>query len=96
MARKDTTRPLKREMVTQAKSKPCILCGCQYHHSAMDLHHTDPSVKEANISCGIKTMGVGRLRKEIEKCVVLCAVCHRLVHAGEMTIPEYRERDSNP
>lgn len=96
MANKDSTRPLKRRMVTEAKSKPCVICGCQHHHSAMDLHHTDPSTKEANIACGIKTMGLERLRKEIEKCVVLCAVCHRLVHAGEIIIPEYHERDSNP
>ena len=59
-------------------------CGCQkcgeIKHYMLDFHHIDPSQKEANInnlktSCSLET-----LKKEIDKCIVLCANCHREFH----------------
>lgn len=48
----------------------------------MDLHHVDPTTKEFTIATALKKVGYERLVAEIGKCVALCAVCHRLLHAG--------------
>lgn len=58
----------------------CKVCG-EREPVALDLHHTDPSSKEVEVS---KTVNYSReiLKKEVRKCVVLCANCHRKVHAG--------------
>lgn len=62
----------------------CKLCT-ENEPAALDLHHLDPSVKEGNPS---EFYGHSRstLKSELRKCVVLCANCHRKVHAGLLTI----------
>jgi hypothetical protein len=50
----------------------------------LDFHHTDPTKKERNVSGMINGAGAEskkRILKEIEKCVVLCANCHRVEHS---------------
>jgi ribosomal protein L44E len=62
--------------------------GCDEVHSAQlfDFHHRDASDKQF----GIATDGIARswekIVAELEKCVMLCANCHREVHAGVRTI----------
>jgi len=54
---------------------------CNYNKSpyALDFHHTRGK-KEANISFLIKDGAKQKALKEIEKCILLCANCHREVH----------------
>ena len=60
-------------------------CGCQLCSEntpvALDLHHLDPEAKEFSPSLGV-SMSTATFKKEIRKCVVLCANCHRKLHAG--------------
>lgn len=72
----------KRKMILEAKDKPCAICEQNFPVIAMDLHHVDPSTKEFSVGKGVRLFGCERLQKEIEKCIPLCAVCHRLLHAG--------------
>lgn len=55
--------------------------NCQYSKclSALEFHHIDESRKEFSIS---QTTNLAAAKKEIESCVLLCANCHREVHAG--------------
>ena len=62
----------------------CKICG-EKEPIALDLHHLDPSVKEDNPSSMIGG-SIERLKAEVRKCVVLCANCHRKVHAGILEI----------
>ena len=58
-------------------------CKCgQSHPAALDFHHLDPSKKDGNIVEMIYTNGWGKERvlKEVAKCEVLCASCHRILH----------------
>lgn len=50
--------------------------------SAYDLHHTDPTKKEKNIG-GMLTCSWKSILYEIEKCILLCANCHRALHHKE-------------
>lgn len=62
------------------EGQPCADCGVSYPPRAMDYHHTDPSSKEASLGTLIHLGGWDRILAEIEKCVLLCANCHRLRH----------------
>ena len=67
----------KREYLWEVKSQPCADCGNSYHPFAMDLHHRDPNEKEFNFN---RRLSLKRVKEEVSKCIVLCAVCHRLRH----------------
>jgi uncharacterized Zn finger protein len=57
----------------------CTACGFS-HPAALDFHHEDPSKKEANIHRLLQNGQNAKLQKELEKCIVLCANCHRIHH----------------
>jgi len=74
-------RQVKRQLVEEAGGK-CRLCGFDEHPAALQFHHRDPATKEFHLSHGGMTRGIGRMRAEARKCVLLCANCHALVEAG--------------
>ena len=47
----------------------------------LEFHHTDPKQKDMAVSVAAARFSTKRLMREIEKCVVLCANCHRKEHA---------------
>jgi hypothetical protein len=57
----------------------CQLCPYDKCFSAFDFHHTDPREKDFVISSRMSWVVIV---KELQKCVLLCATCHREVHAG--------------
>jgi hypothetical protein len=57
----------------------CKICGYDKCLTALEAHHVDPSIKDFNIS---DVTSVERIEVELEKCVLLCANCHREVHDG--------------
>lgn len=76
-----------RLIVEQARSRGCQICGYTKCKKALEFHHVDSSEKDAGIAKAIKLWGSKKLMQEIEKCVVLCANCHREVHDGLINIP---------
>lgn len=56
----------------------CFDCKKQYPLSVYDFHHLDPKEKEFHI--GDKRTWGESLQKELAKCVLLCANCHRIRH----------------
>ena len=70
-------------LVDEWKSKQkCVSCGMD-DPVCFDLHHLDPSVKEDHPS-KFKRSSFEKFLSEAEKCVILCANCHRKVHAGKI------------
>lgn len=64
------------------KTLSCVVCG-ENESSCLDFHHKDASEKEGAIATLLsKNNSFNAVLKEIEKCVVLCANCHRKYHAG--------------
>jgi hypothetical protein len=63
------------------KGGVCATCGEMPHPSAMDFHHVDPSTKSFSIGFGSKSFD--KIKEELDKCVMLCANCHRQLHAEE-------------
>lgn len=61
------------------QAHPCVKCG-EAEPICLDFHHVDGSTKDFALSSG-KQRSWAKILKEIEKCVVLCANCHRKLHA---------------
>jgi endonuclease I len=60
----------------------CTKCGFS-HSAALDFHHVDPAEKEGNIHRLLSNGQFKKLEEELEKCIVLCANCHRIHHYEE-------------
>lgn len=58
----------------------CAHCGVD-DITLLDFHHTSRKDKEYQISAKLKRFSFKRLRKELDKCILLCANCHRKEHA---------------
>lgn len=81
-----------RDFVNSYKQQnPCCQCG-ESDIGCLDFHHDGE--KDINISRAVCDWGINRLQKEIEKCKVLCANCHRLVHSESGTGPYKRIRNN--
>ncbi|HVY77941.1 MAG TPA: helix-turn-helix domain-containing protein [Solirubrobacterales bacterium] len=79
-------RQVKRTLVDEAGGC-CQLCGFEEHQAALQFHHLDPSGKSFHLSHQGMTRGIGKMRAEARKCVLLCANCHALVEAGVKEVP---------
>ena len=60
----------------------CFLCGYNKCFAAIDFHHIDPSDKEIRISAVIRMVPTEKRKAELDKCVALCANCHRETHVN--------------
>lgn len=63
------------------KGNCCCYCGYDRCETALEFHHVNPEEKKFTISSGL-----GRpwktLKRELDKCVLLCCNCHRELHSG--------------
>lgn len=66
----------------------CWICGYGRCRQAMDFHHVDASNKFMNLSSREMQMRWETIWTEAQKCVLLCACCHREIHAGLITKEE--------
>lgn len=64
---------------TYLDGKCCNQCG-DSRKVVLEFHHLRD--KEFNIADGIRK-SINKIKKEIEKCEILCANCHRVVTAKE-------------
>lgn len=72
----------KKAFIDEQKEK-CAKCG-DVRTYVLDFHHKDPTVKEFTIG-QIKKGSQELIQHEIDKCIVLCANCHRAFHYLEKT-----------
>ena len=73
--------------INEFKQKnPCVGCG-EKEIICLDFHHIDPNEKKYQISYMIRH-NFTKILKEINKCVIVCANCHRKIHAGTLDINE--------
>lgn len=78
-------RQLKEDCIKIMGGK-CNVCGYNSYIEAMDFHHVNPESKEHGISLLLNKAIMNNnllvvLRKEIEKCILLCSNCHSELHA---------------
>lgn len=80
-----------RQMSIEYKGSKCHSCGYEKCIDALEFHHTDSSKKDFGISSKGYTRSWEKVKEELEKCMLLCANCHRELHAQIAAFP--RDRD---
>lgn len=73
----------RKKKCVEYKGGKCENCGYDKCINALEFHHRDPNEKDFNISTFGYRMSFEELKKELDKCALLCANCHRELHAGE-------------
>ena len=68
-------------MAVEYKGGKCERCGYSRCIEAFDFHHADPAKKDFGISNKGYTRSWKRVKSELDKCIMLCANCHREIHA---------------
>ncbi len=62
------------------KGKSCLICG-ESNPLCLDFHHKNPNKKiELIRKMVIYSNNKKKILKEIKKCVLICANCHRKIH----------------
>jgi hypothetical protein len=69
-----------KKLLVEYKGGKCEKCGYDKSIAAMDFHHEDPKQKEFGLSQRGLTKSLKNLKKEADKCLLLCANCHRETH----------------
>lgn len=59
----------------------CSCCGYNNTLAALEFHHRDPSTKEFHFGSR-RGLSLDKLRKELDKCILVCRNCHAEIHAG--------------
>ena len=81
----NTSRRLIEKKIKMAEYKggKCNRCPLDIkstHYSVFEFHHKNPSEKDPNFK-GIRSKKWDFIKNELDKCVLLCANCHRITHA---------------
>ena len=68
-------------MAVEYKGGKCEFCGYSKCIGALEFHHVDASQKEFGISSSGWTRSFEKMKVELDKCLILCANCHREIHS---------------
>lgn len=79
-----------RKQLIDYKGGKCIVCGYSKIY-ALDFHYVDATKKDFQLVTKMyrkrKDYIEEDIKKELDKCVLLCANCHREYHAGVLQLP---------
>jgi len=77
--KRTNARRAKKAKFVQEFGGACNNCGGVFPDCVYEFHHTDPSQKDKTPS-KLFMLSDENIRKELDKCVMLCANCHRIEH----------------
>lgn len=72
-----------KEKSVSYKGGKCEICGYDKCIDALEFHHLDPSQKDFGISYKGYVRSWDKVKEELDKCIMVCANCHREIHAKE-------------
>lgn len=70
-----------KQKLVEYKGGKCEVCGYDRCIQALEFHHLNPDEKDFTLS-GSMVANIEKMKAELDKCVMLCANCHREVHQG--------------
>ena len=73
------------------KGGKCEICGYSRCAEALEFHHLEFKKKDFGISAKGYTRGWKKVKLELNKCILLCANCHREIHARVAALPSNRD-----
>jgi hypothetical protein len=74
-----------KKKLVEYKGGKCEICGYNKCIDNLTFHHLDPSQKDFQISGASKAFET--LKKEVDKCQMLCRNCHGEIHSIKNLIP---------
>lgn len=63
------------------KCRHCSYTLNDTNEQAFDFHHVDSSNKLFTISSSLNRYSLQKIYEEVDKCELLCAICHRIYHS---------------
>ncbi len=60
----------------------CWVCGYNRCRQGLEFHHVYPDQKIMQLSAREMQMKWQKIWTEVQKCILVCACCHREIHAG--------------
>lgn len=76
------------QFINECKSIGCFCCN-QKDIACLDFHHIQH--KDKGIAQLIKDGNLSKIKEEINKCIVLCANCHRKLHYYNLNLEQVRK-----
>jgi len=71
-----------RNILKELKSNGCAICGYNENTLALQFHHTNPKDKGFELTLNAINYTDERIIKEINKCIILCCNCHKIIERG--------------
>jgi transcription elongation factor Elf1 len=85
-------KDIREEVNEYKKTLGCLKCK-ESRYYVLCFHHLDPNKKEGDVAMMLSRYGKNKIKKEIDKCIVLCHNCHHEFHylekQNKITIQEY-------
>ncbi len=78
-------RKKNKKRAVEYKGGRCLVCSYNKCITALEFHHLDPMQKDFTISKNCNKAW-HKIEKELEKCILVCANCHREIHDGLIVI----------
>lgn len=78
-----------KEKLVEYKGGKCEKCGYNKCITALEFHHINPEEKEFNID---GRSSFEKSKKEVDKCILVCANCHREIHY-EIQLEKQKEEE---
>ena len=70
----------------ESKGGKCSSCGYDKNYAGLCFHHLDPTKKELKLTIRqFSNNTLDKLKKEVDKCILLCHNCHMELHHPQFT-----------
>ncbi len=69
-----------KELAVEYKGGKCCKCNYDKCIGALEFHHLDSNEKDFGIAAKGHTVSWERMKLELDKCIMVCANCHREIH----------------
>lgn len=77
-------------IISHLLANPCVRCG-ESNILTLEFNHVNPSTKKYSIANMIsQAMSLKTIKKELDKCEVLCSNCHKIHTAKQINNYKYK------
>jgi len=76
----------RKKQIVELKGGKCSKCGYRKNLAGLCFHHLDDNIKDMTLDIRhLSNNSMKTIMKELEKCELLCHLCHMEVHYPDLT-----------
>lgn len=83
-------RRRRKENLIKVMGSKCAICGYDKAIGALEFHHLVPEEKSYGLSAQGTCHDLERDLEEVQKCILVCANCHREIHNNFYSLEELK------